>query len=79
MSILEEKADRAIERANLAYSRIMAHESACGARWAANQRGIKDIRESVRGLNRLILAVGGTLIVGMAGLALTLAMKLVGI
>lgn len=49
--------------------RLAAHEAVCAERWA-------EVRRSISGLWTIVVVSAGTLIIGMAGLIVTLALNL---
>jgi hypothetical protein len=51
----------------------------CAERWKTQEATANDIKAAVESLRTLVLKAGGVLIVGMAGILLTLVMKLGGI
>jgi hypothetical protein len=59
--------------------KLEKHEAVCAERWKTQEATANDIKAAVESLRTLVLKAGGVLIVGMAGILLTLVMKLGGI
>lgn len=61
-------AQRAMEAAQRANERVDGHERLCAERYQNVADTMDDVLSSLRGLWKIILITGGTLIVGMAGI-----------